>query len=308
VIKKLATPTILGISLSYALFGPIFRPEADLLLVALGLIVLVSALTRSYADLFIAGFVVVNLFVHRLLYPDIIFYRHIAQTTALCAFTLLQVSLCMGPLAKFSKRFAHLLIHRRHVGVSVFLLALTHALFVIANYYKFDLKLLYGVGPNVFGSTTLFILTALAGTSINYFKTKVKVEFYNLIHTGLLLFYIVYVCILYFFGLVNLLPWQLLAISVFVVIWLLFAPWTLPKRMFLRVNGWKQLHYLVYIAYLSVIIHAWTGFFAYEKLPMQVVFWVGILSVISLHTFGWIKKLKSKRQVEQITASLEKPS
>lgn len=307
-IKRLATPIILGVSLSYALLAPIFRPEADILLLALWLIVLLSILTRNYVDLFIASFVVVNIVAHRLLYPDMIYYRHIAQTTALCAFTLLQISLCMGPLAKFSKRFARLLIHRRHIGVSVFLLALTHALFIISNYYEFDLKLLYGVGPNIFGSTALFILTALAGTSINYFKTKVKVEFYSLLHSGLLLFYILYVGILYFFGFINLLPWQILAIVVFVVIWLFFAPWTLPKRLFLRVNGWKQLHYLVYIAYASVIIHAWTGFFLYEKLPMQIVFWSGILSVISLHIVGWIRKLRMNRQVGLLTTSLEKPS
>ena len=307
-IKKLATPTIIGISLLYALSGPIVRPQVELLLLALGLIVLVSALSRNYVDLFIAGFVVINLLAHRLLYPDMIFYRHIAQTTALCAFTLLQVSLCMGPLAKFSKRFSHLLIHRRHIGVSVFMLALTHALFVTANYYKFDLRLLYGVGPNIFGTTALFILTPLAGTSINYFKTKVKVETYNLIHTGLLLFYFLYIGVLYFFGFLSLLPWQILAFGIFMVVWVLFAPWSLPKRLFLRVNGWKQLHYLVYIAYISVFLHAWTGFFYYQKLPMQIVFWLGTLCVVTLHTVGWIRKLQTKRQVGSITDSLKKPS
>jgi len=44
-----------------------------------------------------------------------------------CALLLLQVVLCIGPLARFDRRFLVLLYNRRHLGVTTFCLALAHA-------------------------------------------------------------------------------------------------------------------------------------------------------------------------------------
>src|SRR6185312_4007359 len=44
-----------------------------------------------------------------------------------CAFVMLTIILCIGPLARLDPRFLPLLYNRRHFGVLTFLIALTHA-------------------------------------------------------------------------------------------------------------------------------------------------------------------------------------
>lgn len=55
-----------------------------------------------------------------------------------CAFLLLTVVLCLGPLARLDPRFLPLLYNRRHIGVVTFFLALTHAVFVLNWYFNFS--------------------------------------------------------------------------------------------------------------------------------------------------------------------------
>jgi hypothetical protein len=43
-----------------------------------------------------------------------------------CAFLLLHLVLCIGPLARFDRRFLPLLYNRRHLGVATFLVGLFH--------------------------------------------------------------------------------------------------------------------------------------------------------------------------------------
>ena len=45
---------------------------------------------------------------------------------ATCAFVMLTIILCIGPLARLNKRFLPLLYNRRHFGVSLFIVALVH--------------------------------------------------------------------------------------------------------------------------------------------------------------------------------------
>ena len=49
------------------------------------------------------------------------------------AFTLLTVILCIGPLARLDPRFLPLLYNRRHLGVSMFTLALAHGGFAVKH-------------------------------------------------------------------------------------------------------------------------------------------------------------------------------
>lgn len=48
-----------------------------------------------------------------------------------CAFTMLTIILCIGPLARLDPRFLPLLYNRRHFGVLAFFVALVHALSVV---------------------------------------------------------------------------------------------------------------------------------------------------------------------------------
>ncbi|MEM9196813.1 MAG: Rieske 2Fe-2S domain-containing protein [Pseudomonadota bacterium] len=55
-----------------------------------------------------------------------------------CAFLMLTVILCIGPLARLDRRFLPLLYNRRHFGVLTALVALTHATYVLGWYQAFS--------------------------------------------------------------------------------------------------------------------------------------------------------------------------
>ncbi|MGD9789161.1 MAG: ferric reductase-like transmembrane domain-containing protein [Phycisphaerales bacterium] len=62
------------------------------------------------------------------------------RALGLTSLTLLHVALAIGPLARLSTRFAPLLYNRRHLGVTIFLLALLHALIAIGFYGGFGVR------------------------------------------------------------------------------------------------------------------------------------------------------------------------
>src|SRR5436305_10515060 len=51
------------------------------------------------------------------------------------AFILLQGILCIGPLCRLDRRFLPLLYNRRHLGVTMFFLALAHGSFSIVQFH-----------------------------------------------------------------------------------------------------------------------------------------------------------------------------
>lgn len=63
---------------------------------------------------------------------------HNARAFGACAFMMLTVILCIGPLARLDRRFLPLLYNRRHFGVMTAFVALTHANFVLNWYFAFS--------------------------------------------------------------------------------------------------------------------------------------------------------------------------
>ncbi|WP_425093645.1 Rieske 2Fe-2S domain-containing protein [Tropicimonas sp. S265A] len=61
-----------------------------------------------------------------------------ARAFGACAFVLLTVILCIGPLARLSPRFLPLLYNRRHLGVITAAIATTHAYFILGWYFAFS--------------------------------------------------------------------------------------------------------------------------------------------------------------------------
>jgi nitrite reductase/ring-hydroxylating ferredoxin subunit/DMSO/TMAO reductase YedYZ heme-binding membrane subunit len=61
-----------------------------------------------------------------------------ARAFGSAVFLMLTVILAIGPLARLDRRFLPLLYNRRHFGVFAFLLALTHASFVVDWYFNFS--------------------------------------------------------------------------------------------------------------------------------------------------------------------------
>lgn len=65
---------------------------------------------------------------------------HNARAFGACAFTMLTVILCIGPLARLDRRFLPLLYNRRHFGVMTCAVAMTHAFYVLNWYFAFSGK------------------------------------------------------------------------------------------------------------------------------------------------------------------------
>ncbi len=83
----------------------------------------------SYLLLFIVGSIV--------LHPDAVIDMIILRALGTCAFVLLHVILAIGPLARLDRRWLPLLYNRRHMGVTMFTLALLHGLLSLLTYHGF---------------------------------------------------------------------------------------------------------------------------------------------------------------------------
>lgn len=70
-----------------------------------------------------------------LLHPEITAETLIIRATALTALVLLHLILAIGPLARLNPNFLPLLYNRRHLGVSMFFIALVHSVFCIIQFH-----------------------------------------------------------------------------------------------------------------------------------------------------------------------------
>ena len=71
-----------------------------------------------------------------LFYPTITIETAIIRGTALIAVILLHIILMIGPLSRIHRMFLPLLYNRRHLGVSMFLIALIHGVFCIIQFHS----------------------------------------------------------------------------------------------------------------------------------------------------------------------------
>src|SRR5258708_7911214 len=70
-----------------------------------------------------------------LLRPDRTGETFVVLFRAIAALTLLHVILAIGPLTRLDRRFLPLLYNRRHLGVTMFLLAAVHGGFSIIQFH-----------------------------------------------------------------------------------------------------------------------------------------------------------------------------
>ena len=86
--------------------------------------------------------------------PEITEETFIIRSTGTLAIFLLHVILSIGPLARINTKFLPLLYNRRHLGVSMFLIAAIHGVFSILNFHS-----LSNVNPlvSLFGSNTDYL-------------------------------------------------------------------------------------------------------------------------------------------------------
>jgi nitrite reductase/ring-hydroxylating ferredoxin subunit/DMSO/TMAO reductase YedYZ heme-binding membrane subunit len=109
---------------------------------------------------------------------------------------LLHIILCIGPLCRLNPKFLPLLYNRRHAGVTCFLLALIHAVLVVATYHAGgDLNPILsifisspltgsiaGVPFQPFGFFALVILFLLAATSHDFWLANLTAQVWKALH------------------------------------------------------------------------------------------------------------------------------
>ena len=107
---------------------------------------------------------------------------HNARAFGACAFMMLTVILCIGPLARLDPRFLPLLYNRRHFGVMTVFVAMTHAGYIVDWYFAFSSSNKYeallfantsygqlaGFPFEAFGIFAMFTLILLAATSHDF--------------------------------------------------------------------------------------------------------------------------------------------
>lgn len=129
-----------------------------------------------------------------------------------CAFLMLTVILCIGPLARLDRRFLPLLYNRRHFGVLTCLVAVTHVVYVLNWYYAFsDIPPIEGLFVadvpsggllgfpfEWFGLLALVILAILAATSHDFWLAFLSAPVWKRLH---LLIYLAYASVVAHFAL-----------------------------------------------------------------------------------------------------------
>ena len=119
------------------------------------------------------------------------------RALAVCAFTLLHLILAIGPLARLDPRFLILLYNRRHLGVSMFIVALAHATLATLYYGGFgtrnplaamlantDYTSLTGFPFVVPGALALLILFLMAATSHDFWLKNLTPSVWKALHMG----------------------------------------------------------------------------------------------------------------------------
>jgi nitrite reductase/ring-hydroxylating ferredoxin subunit/DMSO/TMAO reductase YedYZ heme-binding membrane subunit len=128
-----------------------------------------------------------------------------------CAFLMLTIILSIGPLARLDRRFLPLLYNRRHFGVSMFLIALIHAVLAIFWYHGFGVanpilsvfttngSFTLSPAMNIFwistipfqplGAIALVCLFLMAATSHDFWNTNLGAPVWKAIHMSVYLAY-----------------------------------------------------------------------------------------------------------------------
>jgi sulfoxide reductase heme-binding subunit YedZ len=120
-----------------------------------------------------------------------------------CAFLLLNIILCIGPVARLDRRFLPLLYNRRHLGVATFLVALAHAVIAIGFYHGFgsvnpfislltsntNFSSLSAFPFQILGLLALLVLFLMAATSHDFWLRNLGAPAWKRLH---MLVYVAY--------------------------------------------------------------------------------------------------------------------
>jgi sulfoxide reductase heme-binding subunit YedZ len=160
---------------------------------------------RRY-DVVLAGLVAVLLALlvggGALLQPHATIETLIIRALALTALVLLHLVLSIGPLCRLDRRLVPLLYNRRHLGVTMCLVALAHGLFALVQFHAGGVvtplvSVLSSGGWTsaadvpfeLFGASALVILVAMAATSHDFWLHTLTAPVWKALHMGVYLAY-----------------------------------------------------------------------------------------------------------------------
>ncbi|MFK8028641.1 MAG: ferric reductase-like transmembrane domain-containing protein [Gammaproteobacteria bacterium] len=138
--------------------------------------------------------------------PQITVESIIIRGFAVAAFFLLHVILSIGPLCRLNSRFLPLLYNRRHLGVTMFLLAAVHGVFSLIQFHALgdlnplvsmlagnhDYQSVANFPFQPFGFVALIILFLMASTSHDFWLANLTAPVWKALHMSV---YVAYVLI-----------------------------------------------------------------------------------------------------------------
>lgn len=166
---------------------------------------------KKIYDRIMLGFIILYLALfmglNALFYPEVAIEILIIRATATLAFIMLHIILAIGPLARLNTYFLPLLYNRRHLGVSMFLIALIHAVFSLIQFHALGdinpfLSIFVSNGQysslvnfpfQSLGFLALLILFLMASSSHDYWLKTLSPKFWKAMH---MLVYVAYALII----------------------------------------------------------------------------------------------------------------
>lgn len=179
-------------------------------------------------------------------HPETTAETFIIRFTSLTAFLLLHVTLAIGPLARLEPRFLPLLYNRRHLGVTLAMLALVHGIFATIQYHA-----LGDANP---------LVSVFTSYDSDYFSALHDIRA------------------------ISRFPFEIFGILALLILFVMAATshdfWlhTLGPRV------WKRLHQLVYVAYGLLLAHVLFGIVQSERgMAIPILLGVGFVGLLVLH-------------------------
>ncbi len=234
------------------------------------------------------------------------------RTASTMAFLFLSFTFLIGPISRIRKKFSFYK-YRRAFGVTTFLLAGFHFFNTLTLYYQRDIGSAFS-GPYasfiLFGFTTYIILLFIALTSWDAVQKHMTTRKFKIFHALVFLSYLLYLG--WFYSIHGSFLGKGWIISLFVIFWIATAPWfPLVNKTQERVDPWRQLHFLIWIAYISITLHI---FFIinefkqfYNMLPAMIAFYTIVIVVMGTHTVGGIKRISEELRLRKRYRSLGQP-
>lgn len=179
----------------------------------------------------------------------------VIRFTAIAAIALLHLILAIGPLARLDPRFLPLLYNRRHLGVTMFFLALIHGVFAIIQFHS--------------GGNRHPLVSVLTSYRHDYLSVFSKTE--NLAHF----------------------PFETLGLGALFIFFIMAATSHDFWLKNLGASFWKTMHMLVYAAYALVLAHVFLGALQSERNPLlPTILGVGFVGLTGLHLAAFARERK----------------